>query len=49
MENQPLQLQVKEPPDAYLEPDVSETAEQILPPEVIYMLKSIRYTEYLLH
>uniref|UniRef100_T1IXP6 Neuropathy target esterase sws n=1 Tax=Strigamia maritima TaxID=126957 RepID=T1IXP6_STRMM len=38
----PQSLQVKEPSLAYLEADYSDHAEQRLPPEVMYMLKSIR-------
>lgn len=41
-EQQPLQLQVKEPPPAYLEADISDSAEHLLPPEVLYMVKSLR-------
>ncbi|XP_022239989.1 neuropathy target esterase sws-like [Limulus polyphemus] len=39
---QPLTLQVKEPSQAFLEEDISDQGETRLPPEVIYMLKSIR-------
>lgn len=39
---QPLQLQVKEPSQAFLEEDDREDIDQRLPPEVIYMLKGVR-------
>lgn len=39
---QPLTLQVNEPSQAFLEEEIGEQCEQPLPPEVIYMLKSIR-------
>ncbi|GAB6023406.1 hypothetical protein CHUAL_008194 [Chamberlinius hualienensis] len=39
--HQPLQLQVREPPAAYLEPEI-EQSESLFPREVWYMLKSIR-------
>lgn len=39
---QPLTLQVMEPSQAFLEEAISESSEQRLPPEVMYMLKSIR-------
>lgn len=41
-ENSPTQLQVLEPPAEYLQEDEGATADQRLPPEVSYMLKSIR-------
>jgi lysophospholipid hydrolase len=40
--DQPLTLQVKEPSQAFLEEEIGDQCEQPLPPEVIYMLKSIR-------
>ncbi|UYV75928.1 PNPLA6 [Cordylochernes scorpioides] len=40
--DQPLTLQVKEPSQAFLEEDVTAFSEQRLPPEITYMLKSIR-------
>ncbi|KAG8196154.1 hypothetical protein JTE90_007885 [Oedothorax gibbosus] len=39
---QPLTLKVMEPSQAFLEEAISEHAEQRLPPDVMYMLKSIR-------
>ena len=39
---QKTQLQVLEPPEAFLEADMSSDLDDRLPPEVIYMLKSIR-------
>ncbi|GFY60412.1 neuropathy target esterase sws [Trichonephila inaurata madagascariensis] len=39
---QPLTLKVMEPSQAFLEEAISEQAEQRLPPDVMYMLKSIR-------
>ncbi|CAG2166134.1 unnamed protein product [Oppiella nova] len=40
--DQPLTLQVSEPSQAFLEEEIGDQCEQPLPPEVIYMLKSIR-------
>jgi hypothetical protein len=39
---QKTQLKVLEPPEAFLEADVSSDLDDRLPPEVIYMLRSIR-------
>ncbi|XP_054724665.1 neuropathy target esterase sws-like isoform X1 [Uloborus diversus] len=39
---QPLTLKVMEPSQAFLEEAISENSEQRLPPDVMYMLKSIR-------
>ncbi|XP_064458537.1 neuropathy target esterase sws-like isoform X1 [Ornithodoros turicata] len=39
---QPLTLQVKEPSQAFLEEDYTEQMEKRLPPDVLYMLRSIR-------
>ncbi|XP_071037589.1 neuropathy target esterase sws [Parasteatoda tepidariorum] len=39
---QPLTLKVMEPSQAFLEEAISEQSEQRLPPDVMYMLKSIR-------
>lgn len=39
---QPLTLKVMEPSQAFLEEAISEQSEQRLPPDVLYMLKSIR-------
>jgi hypothetical protein len=39
----PPRLQVLEPAAEYLQEDVSNKADQRLPPEVAHMLKSIRY------
>lgn len=41
-ENMPQQLKVVEPPDEYLQEDASESLDQRLPPEVVYMLQNIR-------
>ncbi|XP_077504483.1 patatin like phospholipase domain containing sws isoform X3 [Amblyomma americanum] len=40
--DQPPTLQVKEPSQAFLEEDYTEQMEKRLPPDVIYMLRSIR-------
>jgi len=39
-----MKYQVLEPAAEYLQEDVSNKADQRLPPEVTYMLKSIRYS-----
>ncbi|XP_040062016.1 neuropathy target esterase sws [Ixodes scapularis] len=39
---QPLTLQVKEPSQAFLEEDYTEQMEKRLPPDVLYMLRSVR-------
>ncbi len=41
-ENMPQQLKVVEPPVEYLQEDLSESLDQRLPPEVVYMLQNIR-------
>ena len=41
-ENAPQQLKVIEPPVEYLQEDSSESTDQRLPPEVVYMLQNIR-------
>lgn len=41
--DQPPTLQVKEPSQAFLEEDYTEQMEKRLPPDVIYMLRSIRW------
>jgi len=41
-DNMPQQLKVIEPPVEYLQEDVSDSLDQRLPPEVLYMLQNIR-------
>lgn len=41
-EHMPQQLKVVEPPVEYLQEDVSESIDQRLPPEVVYMLQNMR-------
>lgn len=42
LDNSPQQLKVIEPPAEYLQEDISESLDQRLPAEVIYMLQNIR-------
>lgn len=46
---QPLTLKVMEPSQAFLEEAISEQSEQRLPPDVLYMLKSIRLVIFVSH
>ena len=41
-ENMPQQLKNVEPPVEYLQEDISESVDQRLPPEVVYMLTNMR-------